>query len=71
MFRAITIATALSFILCGTGSADAAGKYCASFVGGKEKAASRSTCHFASMQACRDAVRNRGGGHCYRMAKLR
>ncbi len=70
MFRASIIATALGIMVCSTGSADAA-KYCASFVGGPEKAGARSQCHFANLQACRTMVRSRGGGHCYRKASLR
>jgi hypothetical protein len=70
MFRSITIAVALGFILCSAGSADAA-TYCASFVGGKEKAGARSKCVFATMSACREHVRHRGGGHCYRKGLLR
>ncbi len=70
MFRFVTIAMALGFILCSMGSADAA-SYCASFVGGKEKAGARSQCVFATLDACRAQVRHRGGGHCYRKASLR
>ncbi len=70
MFRALTIATALGIIVCSTGAVNAA-TYCASFVGGPEKAGARSHCHFANLQACRAMVRNRGGGHCYRKASLR
>jgi hypothetical protein len=70
MFRSITIAITLGFILCSPGSADA-GTYCASFVGGKEKAGARSQCVFASLESCRAHVRHRGGGHCYRKAQLR
>jgi hypothetical protein len=65
MFRSITIATALGIILCSIGSADAA-LYCASYVGGPEKAHGRSNCVFATLHECRASVRNRGGGHCYR-----
>ena len=64
MLRSITMAAALAVMLGGTGSADAA-TYCASYVGGKEKAGARSQCVFASMSACRASVRQRGGGHCY------
>lgn len=70
MFRALTIATALGVIIGSSGAADAA-KYCASFVGGPEKAGARSVCHFANLHACRAMVRSRGGGHCYRKASLR
>jgi hypothetical protein len=70
MFRSLTIAMAFVFILCGVGFADAA-TYCASFVGGKEKAGARSQCAFATLHACRAHVRHRGGGHCYKMTALR
>jgi hypothetical protein len=69
MFRSITIATALSIILWGVASADAA-TYCASYVGGHERHAARSQCVFANLHACRASVRNRGGGHCYRQGQL-
>jgi hypothetical protein len=69
MFRSIAVATALIVILC-AGSAGAA-TYCASFVGGHEKAGARSQCKFATLSSCRAHVRGRGGGHCYRMAHLR
>jgi hypothetical protein len=70
MFRSITIASALSIILFSMSSADAA-TYCASFVGGKEKAGARSQCVFATLDACRAKVRARGGGHCYKRTALR
>ena len=60
------MAAALAVTLGGISSADAA-KYCASYVGGKEKAGARSQCVFATMSACRASVRHRGGGHCYMM----
>ena len=64
MLRSIILAAALAVTLGGVSSADAA-TYCASFVGGKEKAGARSQCVFATMSACRASVRQRGGGHCY------
>jgi hypothetical protein len=70
MFRSITVATAMGVMLLSVNFAGAA-TYCASFVGGHEKAGARSQCHFASMSSCRAHVRHRGGGHCYRMAHLR
>jgi hypothetical protein len=70
MFRSITLAMALGIILYSAGYANAA-TYCASFVGGKEKAGARSQCAFATLGACRAHVRHRGGGHCYRKASLR
>ena len=70
MYRSIAIAMALGIILSAAGSADAA-TYCASFVGGHEKAGARSQCHFATLDACRAHVRHRGGGHCYKKTALR
>jgi hypothetical protein len=70
MFRSMTIVAVLGVILYSTGPANAAA-YCASYVGGPEKAHGRSTCEFATLKACRASVRNRGGGHCYKKAKLR
>ena len=70
MFRTITVAAALGLFLCGASAADAA-KYCASYVGGPEMKGARSQCKFSSLTACRDSIRNRGGGHCYKMARLR
>jgi len=67
MLRSITMAAAaLAVTLGGIASADAA-TYCASYVGGPEKAGARSQCVFASLNACRASVRHRGGGHCYMM----
>lgn len=60
------MAAALAVTLGGISSADAA-TYCASYVGGKEKAGARSQCVFATLSACRANVRHRGGGHCYMM----
>ncbi len=64
MFRSLTVAAALGVILGGMPSADAA-RYCASYIGGPEKAVARSQCLFTTMSACRASVRHRGGGHCY------
>ena len=66
MLRSITMAAALVVTLSAVASADAA-TYCASYVGGPEKAGARSQCVFASLNACRTSVRHRGGGHCYMM----
>jgi hypothetical protein len=70
MFRLITIAAALGVFLFGASPADAA-KYCASYVGGPELKHARSQCKFATLTDCRASVRNRGGGHCYKMARMR
>jgi len=67
MFRAIT----MTVLFLGTlGGAANAATYCAKYVGGPERidSGARSQCDFATLQACRDAVRNRGGGKCYKMA---
>ncbi len=69
MFRAMTVVAGLSLFLCGASAADAA-KYCAAYVGGPEMKHARSQCKFASMVACRESVRNRGGGHCYKMGRM-
>ena len=72
MSRWITIATVLwmSAIICTVAPANAA-TYCASYVGGPERAHGRSVCHFATLQECRTSVRERGGGHCYKKAQMR
>jgi len=70
MLRSMTIAMALGVMMFSTGSAEAA-KYCAGYTGGAEKAEARSNCVFASLNACRASVRERGGGHCYRKSQLR
>ncbi len=64
MLRSVAMAAALAVTLGGMASADAA-TFCASYVGGKEKAGARSQCVFATMSACRASLRQRGGGHCY------
>jgi hypothetical protein len=64
MLRSIAMAAALAVTLGGMASAGAA-TYCASYVGGQEKAGARSQCVFATLSACRSSVRHRGGGHCY------
>jgi hypothetical protein len=70
MFRAKVIAAALGLVFCGASAAEAA-KYCAAFVGGPEMKSARSQCKFSSLTACRESIRNRGGGHCYKSARLR
>ncbi len=69
MFRPTTVATVLSVFLCTMGAANAA-TYCAKYVGGQERVGSgaRSQCEFSTLQECRESVRNRGGGKCYKMA---
>ena len=53
--------------------AQAAAGYCAKYVGGKERVHSgaHAHCGFATLAACRASVRERGGGHCYKAAKMR
>jgi len=55
------------------GDAQAASGYCAKYVGGKERVTSgaHSQCGFATLAACRASTRERGGGHCYKAAKMR
>jgi len=52
---------------------DAKAAYCARFVGGAERKTSgvHAHCDFATLSACRAAVRERGGGHCYKAGSLR
>jgi hypothetical protein len=72
MFRWITIVAVLwmsAAIICPTDSANAK-PYCASYVGGPERAHSRSVCHFATLHDCRASVRARGGGHCYKKGQM-
>ena len=45
-------------------SANAA-KYCAQLRGAK--AAGNPDCSFSTLDACRERVKHRGGGHCYRL----
>jgi len=73
MLRSLAVASVFvigaSFL---ASSADAA-VYCARFVGGKERTTSgvHAHCDFATLAACRAAVRERGGGHCYKAENLR
>ncbi len=70
MSRSITAMAALGTLLFGISTADAA-TFCASYKGGPEKAVSRSHCTFSSLDACRQSVRSRGGGHCYKKEAMR
>ena len=70
MFRPITVAAVLSIALGAIGAANAA-TYCASYVGGPERATSRSQCTYSSLADCRAGVRARGGGHCQQEGTLR
>jgi hypothetical protein len=51
--------------------AEAASAYCARYVGGKERTTTgaHAHCDFATLEACRASVRERGGGHCYKAGK--
>jgi len=74
MLRSLGFAAALLVsVLYTVGSAQSASMYCARFVGGTERMTSHvhAHCDYASLQSCRDAVRERGGGHCYRAGNLR
>lgn len=61
---AATMLLAMSFIFGLQGSADAA-KFCAQLRGAK--AAGQPDCSFSTLDACRERVKHRGGGHCYKL----
>ena len=42
-----------------------AAKFCAQLRGAK--AAGQPDCSFSTLDACRERVKHRGGGHCYRL----
>lgn len=73
MAKTLMVALALSMAAAFTMTEANAAVYCARFVGGKERKASavHAHCDFASLKACRAAVRERGGGHCYKAGKMR
>lgn len=72
MLRTLIIAAILGIGATFTVTSAGAAVYCARFVGGHERATSHvhAHCDFASLHACRAAVRERGGGHCYRAGHL-
>ena len=51
------------FLLAPSAPADAA-KFCAQLRGAK--AAGQPDCSFSTLDACRERVKHRGGGHCYK-----
>lgn len=74
MLRPFMIATVVGIgAILTINSAEAATSYCARYTGGKERVTSgeHAHCGFASLKACRASVRERGGGHCYKAAKMR
>jgi hypothetical protein len=74
MLRPLMISTVIGIgALLTINSAEAASTYCARYVGGKERttSAAHAHCDFASLKACRASLRERGGGHCYKAAKMR
>jgi len=52
------------FVLLSPVPADAA-KFCAQLRGAK--ASGEPDCSFSTLDACRERVKHRGGGHCYKM----
>jgi hypothetical protein len=54
------------FVLCAQDSANAA-KFCAQLRGAK--AAGQPDCSFSTLDACRERVKHRGGGHCYKLTQ--
>jgi hypothetical protein len=73
MVRTLMTVAVLSIAAAFTATDADAAAYCARFVGGKERVASgvHAHCDFACLSACRAAVRERGGGHCYKAGTLR
>jgi hypothetical protein len=73
MARLLTIAAILIYCASFAATSADAAVYCARFVGGAERATSHvhARCDYASLHACRAAVRARGGGHCYAAGSLR
>jgi hypothetical protein len=62
-FIVVTILS-LGFLLCPQAPADAA-TFCAQLRGAK--AAGQPDCSFSTLDACRERVKHRGGGHCYKL----
>jgi hypothetical protein len=64
----IAMLTLLSmlFVLCPQDPANAA-KFCAQLRGAK--AAGQPDCSFSTLDACRERVKHRGGGHCYKLRR--
>ena len=55
----------LVFVLCPQAPANAAASFCAQLRGAK--AAGQPDCSFSTMEECRQRVKHRGGGHCYKL----
>ena len=73
MLRPLLIGLVFGFAAMVTVADAQAAGYCAKYVGGKERVHSgaHSHCGFATLADCRASVRERGGGHCYKAAKMR
>lgn len=73
MSRILAIVAIASIGAVFTAASAEATVYCARFVGGEERMTSgvHAHCDFSSLDACRAAIRERGGGHCYRAGSLR
>jgi len=54
----------VGFVLAPQEPANAA-KFCAQLRGAK--AAGQPDCSFSTLDACRERVKHRGGGHCYKL----
>jgi hypothetical protein len=57
---------ATGFVMAVPTPADAA-KFCAQLRGAK--AAGQPDCSFSTLDACRERVKHRGGGHCYKLTQ--
>jgi hypothetical protein len=63
LIATITLLSTL-FVLCPESPANAA-KFCAQLRGAK--AAGQPDCSFSTLDTCRERVKHRGGGHCYKL----
>ena len=63
---AATMLLSIGFVLSPQDSANAA-KFCAQLRGAT--AAGQPDCSFSTLDACRERVKHRGGGHCYKLTQ--
>jgi len=61
-FIAMMTLFSLGFVLCSPANA---AKFCAQLRGAK--AAGQPDCSFSTLDACRERVKHRGGGHCFKL----
>ena len=63
---AMTTLLSMGFVLSSQVPANAA-KFCAQLRGAK--VAGQPDCSFSTLDACRERVKHRGGGHCYKLTR--